>query len=73
MITVEIGLSTEDIFKFSDIFDIQEEIESNNENIFNRKEMTENINGTRSKTGFASVEYPLNMYRTASNEAAFVF
>ena len=33
--------------------------------------MTENINDT-SETGFALVEDPLNMYRTASNETTLV-
>ena len=30
--------------------------------------MTENVNYIRSETEFASVEDPLNMYRTAPNE-----
>ena len=36
------------------------------------KEMTENVNYNRSETEFASVEDPLKMYRTASNETILV-
>lgn len=34
--------------------------------------MTENLNDTRSNTEFASVEDPLNMHETASNEITLV-
>ena len=60
-------------FKFSDIVEIQRETASVTEkNISDRKEMTENVNYNRSETEFASVEDPLNMYGTASNETTLV-
>ena len=34
--------------------------------------MAENVNYNRSETEFASVEDPLNMYRTASDETTLV-
>ena len=55
------GLSSEDMFKLSDIsFPIAE-------SIFNAKE---NVN--ESETEYASVEDPLNIHRTASNETILV-
>ena len=41
-------------------------------NISDGEEMTENVNYNRGGTGFASVEGPLTMYRTASNETTLV-
>ena len=40
-------------------------------NVSDGKEMTKNIND-RSETEFGSVEDPLNMHRTASNEKSLV-
>ena len=37
-----------------------------------RKKMTENVNDIRSETEFVSLEYSLNMHRTASNETTLV-
>ena len=37
------------------------------------KKMTENINYSRREMKFASVDDPLNMYRNASSETAYVF
>ena len=34
--------------------------------------MSDNINGTINETDFASVEDPLNIHRTASNEVTYV-
>ena len=60
------------MFKFSDIVEIQGQSESVTEkNTSDRKEITENINDRRGAE-FASVEDPLNMYRTALNEIALV-
>ena len=59
-ISIVKGLSSEDMFKFSDIAEIQGGC-----NISDGKEMSENINDTRNKTKFALVGDPLNMYRTA--------
>ena len=69
--SIKKGLSSEDMFKFSDIVETQGETESDAENISDGKEMTENVNDTRSETEFASGEanmHPLNMHRTVSNE-----
>ena len=41
-------------------------------NIFDGKERNENINGTRIKTKFASVENPLTLYKFAPNETTLV-
>ena len=52
---------------------LREETENVTEkNISGEKEMTENVNYNRSETEFASVEDPLNMYRTASNGTTLV-
>ena len=67
-ISIAKGLSSEDMFKLSDIAEIQGEIESvTDKNISDIKEMSENINNN-SETKFASVADPLNMHRTESNE-----
>ena len=72
-ISIVKGLSSEDMFKFSDIVEIQGETGSVTEkNISDGKEMIENVNYNRSETEFASVEDPLKMYRTASNETTLV-
>ena len=55
-ISIAKGLSSEEMF---------------DGNVSDGKEMTENIND-RSESKFASVEDPLNMYRTASNEITLV-
>ena len=61
------------MFKFSDIVEIQGETESITEtNISDGKEATENTNYNRSETEFASIEDPLNMYRTASNQTTLM-
>ena len=71
-ISIAKGLSGEDMFKFSDIVEIQGESECVTEkNVFDGKEMTENIND-RSETDFTSVKDPLNMHRTAPNEITLV-
>ena len=73
VISIAKGLSSEEMFKFSDIVEIQGKFEFVTEkNVSNGKEMTENING-RSETEFASVEDPLNMHITASNETTLCF
>ena len=41
-------------------------------NISDGKKTTENLNDTRSNTELASVEDPLNMHKTASNEITLV-
>ena len=60
------------MFKFSDIVEMSGKTEGDTENISNEKEMTKNVNDTRSRTEFASFEDPLNMHRTASNETTLV-
>ena len=71
-ISIAKGLSSEDMFKFSDIVEVQGRSEwVLQKNVSDGKEMAENIND-RSKTEFASVEDPLNMHRTASNKTTFV-
>ena len=61
-------LSSEKMFKFSNIVEIQEQSDCATEkNVSDGKEMTENLND-RSETKFDSLEDPLNMQRTASNE-----
>ena len=62
-ISIEKGLSSEDMFKSSDIAEMQGETESANENISDGKETTENVNDIRSETELASVEDPLSMQR----------
>ena len=65
-VSITKGLSSDDMFKFSDIVEIQGQSKCVTEkNISDGKEMTENIN-ERSKTEFSSFEDPPNMYRTAS-------
>ena len=67
-ISITKGLSSEGMFKFSDIVEIQGQSKCVTEkNISYGKEMTENIN-ERSKTEFFSFEDPPNMCRTASNK-----
>ena len=66
------GLPGEDIFKFSNIVEIQGQTETYTENISDGKEMTGNLNDIRSNTEFASVEDSLNMHRTASKEITLV-
>ena len=58
-IFIEKGLSSEDMFKFSDIVEMQGKTESDTENISDGKETRENANDIRSKIEFASVEDPL--------------
>ena len=71
-ISIAKGLSSEDMFKFSDIVEVQgRSAWVLQKNVSDGKEMAENIND-RSKAEFASVEDPLNMHRTASNETTFV-
>ena len=56
------------MFKFSNIVEIQGQSDCATEkNVSDGKEMTENLND-RSETKFDSLEDPLNMQRTASNE-----
>ena len=60
------------MFKFSNIVEIQWQSECVTEkNVSNEKEMTENIN-YRSETEPDSVDDPLIMHKTASNEATIV-
>ena len=71
-ISIAKGLSSEEIFKFFDIVEIQGQSECVTEkNVPGGKEITENIND-RSETEFASVKDSLNMHRTASNEKILV-
>ena len=71
-ISIAKSLSSESMFKFSDIIEIQGHSEWVTEkNVSDRKQITENIND-RTETEFASVEDPLNMHRTASNETTLV-
>ena len=66
MISIVKGLSSEEMFRFSDIVEIQRQSECVTEkNVSDRKEITENIND-RSETEFSSDEDPLNMHRAAS-------
>ena len=74
-ISIAKGLSSEEMFRFSDILEIQGENESITEkNISGEKKMSENIHAENIKpeTEHASVEDPLNMYITALNEATLV-
>ena len=69
---IHITLS-EEMLNFFDIVGVQGETESVLEkNISDEKEMRKNINGTKSETEFASVEVPLNMHRSVSNETTLV-
>ena len=71
-ISIAKDLSSKDMSKFSDIVEIQGQSECVIEKkISGRKESTENVND-RIETEFASVEDPLNMHRTASNETTLV-
>ena len=69
---MENGLSSKEMLWFSDSVEMQGESENDAENISDGKKMTENVKNTRSKTIFASVEDPLDMHRTASNEKTLV-
>ena len=57
------------MFRFSDIAEIQNK-NVTEKNISDGKEVSENKNDT--ETDYASVEDPLNMYYSASNEATLV-
>ena len=61
-ISITKGLSSKEIIRFSHI----------EENVSDGKEITENIND-RSEPEFASIEGPLSMHRTGSNETIVVF
>ena len=66
-ISIVESLSSEEMFKFSDIAEIQGQCKCVTEkNVSDGKEVAENING-RSETEFALFEDPLNMHITASN------
>ena len=66
------GLSSEEMFKFSVIIEIQGQFGCvTKKNVSDEKGITENIND-RSKTEFASLEDPLNIHRIASNETTLV-
>ena len=61
------------MFKCSNFVQIQGRTENITEkNISDGKEMSENTNGTKSKTEFASVEDPLVTHITVSNEKNIV-
>ena len=61
------------MLKFSDNAKIQRENEGVNEKTTNDgNKMSENINNTESEADYASVEDPLNMHRTASDETTLV-
>ena len=71
-ISISKGLLSEDMFKFSDIVEIQGQSDCVTEkNVSHAKKMTENIND-RSETEFTSFKNPLNTHRTASNETTLV-
>ena len=71
-ISIAKGLSIKNMFKFSDIVEIKGQTDCvTSKNISDGKEITENIND-RSETEFASVEDPLILHRTASNETTLV-
>ena len=68
-ISVIKGLSGEDILNFPDINENQEESESVTENgISDGKEMNKNNNENAREAEYASVEDPLNIHRSATNE-----
>ena len=70
-ISIAKGLSSEEMFRFSDIVEIQGETEGVTAiNISDGKEITENVNYKKKK--FPSVEDPLNMYSATSNEITLV-
>ena len=59
------------MFRSSDVVEIQGQNKNVTEkNISDRKEGSENRNDT--ETEYASIEDPLNIYRTASNETSLV-
>ena len=61
------------MLNFSDINKIQEETESVTENgISDGKEMNKNNNENANEAEYASVEDPLNMHRTATNETTLI-
>ena len=72
-ISIAKDLSTEVMLKFSKLVQIQGQLRILLKgNISGGKEMTENINNTRSEIEFTSFEDPLNMPITSSNEATLV-
>ena len=72
-ISIAKDLSTEVMLKFSKLVQIQGQLRILLKgNISGGKEMTENINNTRTEIEFASFEDPLNMPITSSNEATLV-
>ena len=71
-ISIAKGLSSEDILKFSNVFEIQGHYQCVTEkNISDGKEITENRNG-RSEPEFALVEDLLHIHRTVSNKTTLV-
>ena len=68
-ISVTKGLSGEDVLNFSDINENQEETEGV---ISNGKEMNTNNNENKSEAEYASVEDPLNIHRTSTNETTLI-
>ena len=61
------------MFNFSDINENQAETESVTEHGFSEgKEMNKNNNENTSEAEYASVEYILNMHRTATNETTLI-
>ena len=65
--------SSEDIINFSDINAFQEETEIVTENcILDGKEMNKNNDENASEAEYASVEDPLNIHRTATNETILI-
>ena len=67
-ISIAKGFSSEDMFKFSDFVEMQGETEKGTaESICNAKD---NVN--ESGTEYTSVEDPLNIHRTVSNETTLV-
>ena len=72
-ISVTKDLSGEDMLNFPDINKNQEETESVTENgISHGKEINKNNNENASEAEYASVEDPLNMHRTATNETPLI-
>ena len=71
-ISIAKGLSSEHIFKFSEIHETQERKKSVTEKITSDgKETSENMNDI--EIGYASVEDPLNIHRSASNQTTLVY
>ena len=65
------GVLSEDMFRFSDIVEIQEENECVTEKVFSdEKELGENMNDA--EIDYASVENPLNIHRFPLNEATLI-